>query len=85
MMLTISFVKCQFIGNIQRRIVIENGNSILSSIKGNILFEPLIISHNDYVAGGITVNTISITSMNVYINGTFNVTSNRCQQAIVHL
>ena len=87
MMLTnISFVKCQFISNIQRLIAIENGNSILSNLIGNILFEPLIISHNDYVPGGITVNTISITTIiNVHINGTFNVTSNRCQQAIVHL
>ena len=85
MVTNISFVKCQFISNIQRLIVIENGNSILSSIKGNILFEPLIISHNDYVPGGITVNTISFTTINVHINGTFNITSNRCQQAIVHL
>ena len=47
MMLTnISFVKCQFISNRKRIILIENTDPIISNLKANILFESLIISHN---------------------------------------
>ena len=76
----ISFVKCQFINNIHRLIVMENSNP---NLKLNILFESLNFSYN-YVSAVARANVISITTMNVHINGTFNVTNNRCRQAIIH-
>ena len=90
MLTNISFVKCKFIGNRNTIILAENKYPISSNLKANILFESLIISHNyvshNYVplAIGTRANTISITTMNVHINGTVNVTNNRCKQAIVH-
>ena len=78
----ISFVKCQFISNVNEFMVVNNKYPILSNFKANILFESLIISHN-YPSRGSSANIISITTMNVHINGTFNVTNNRCKQAIV--
>ena len=79
----ISLVKCQFINNIHALIVTENRNPVLSNLKVNILFESLIITRN-HVLAGARANMISITTMNVYINGTFNVTNNRCRQVIIH-
>ena len=79
----ISLVKCQFINNIHTLIVTENRNPVLSNLKVNILFESLIITRN-HVSAGARANMISITTMNVHINGTFNVTNNRCRQVIIH-
>ena len=84
MMLTnISFVRCQFISNSKSLILAENIEPILSNLKANILFESIIIISHSYPSKGSHVNIISITTMNVHINGTFNVTNNRCRQAIV--
>ena len=83
MLTNISFVKCQFIGNRNSIINIDNIDPILSNLKANILFESLIVLHN-YLSAGVIPNTISITTMNVHINGTFNVTKNHCIQAIIH-
>ena len=81
MMLTnVSFVKCEFINNRDRIIQAKNTIPVSSNLKVNILFESLIISHNH--ASQSTI--IAITKMNVHINGTFNVTNNRCRQAIIH-
>ena len=44
MMLTnISFVKCQFIGNRNEIILIDNRDPILINLKANIFFESLLI------------------------------------------
>ena len=79
----ISFVKCQFISNRKRIILIENRDPIISNLKANILFESLIISHN-YLSAETTRDIIFIATMNVHINGTFNVTNNQCRRAVVH-
>ena len=72
MLTNISFVKCQFIGNRNSLINIHNIDPILSNLKANILFESLIALHN-YPSARVIPNTISINTMNVHINGTFNV------------
>ena len=79
----ISFVKCQFISNRNRIIWTNNRDPMLSNLKANILFEFLIISHN-YLSAETTNDMISITTMNVHINGTFNVTNNHCGLTIVN-
>ena len=82
MMLTnISFVKCQFISDDNRIILAENRDPILSNLKANILFESVLISHNHIstaisIYASIIISIISITTMNVHINGTFTVTNN---------
>ena len=84
MMLTnVSFVKCEFISNINRIILAENQYPISSNLKANILFESLIISHN-YASEGKSSDTISITTMNVHINGTLNVTYNKYKKSTVN-
>ena len=84
MMLTnISFVKCQFIRNRKRIILIENRDLIISNLKANIHFESLIISQN-YLSAETKSDIIFIATMNVHINGIFNVTDNQCKQTIVH-
>ena len=83
MLTNISFVKCQFIGNRNSIINIDNIDPILSNLKANFLFESLIVLHN-YLSAGVIPNTISINTMNVHINGTFNVTKNHCIQTIIH-
>ena len=83
MLINVSFVKCQFIGNRNSIINIDNIDPILSNLKANVLFESLIVLHN-YPSAGVIPNTISINTMNVHINDTFNVTKNHCIQAIIH-
>ena len=85
MLSNISFIKCQFIGNRNKILLIENNNLMLSNLKANVLLESLIISNN-YVAAGARTSIISITTMNVHINGTFNVTGNvYTKRTILHL
>ena len=42
----ISFIKCQFIGNRNRILLIEYNNLILSNLKANVLLESLFILNN---------------------------------------
>ena len=83
MLTNISFKKCQFIGNRNIIIRMDKRDPILSNLKANLLFESLAISHN-HLSVDTTTNLISIATMNVHINGTFNVTNNQCRQVIVH-
>ena len=83
MLTNISLVRCQFISNSKKLIVADNGYPILSNLKANIMFESIIIISHNYPSAGSKYNIISITTMNVRINGTFNVTNNQCRQAIV--
>ena len=68
MMLTnISFVRCQFIKNKHRIMLIENKDPKLGKV--NVLLESLVISQND--PRQVAENSIiSITAMNVHINDT---------------
>ena len=62
---------------------VDKRDPILRNLKANILFESLAISHN-YPSVDTTTNLISIATMNVHINGIFNITNNQCRQVIAH-
>ena len=70
----ISFVRCQFINNHHRLLMIENTAPTLG--KGYVLLKSLTIFHNVPPTAAKENNMISIVAVNVHISGTFNVTKN---------
>ena len=77
----ISFVRCQFINNTHRLLMIENNAPTL--VKVNVSLKSLNILHNVPLSTMIQDNMILISNMNVHISGNFNVTKNRYRLSIM--
>ena len=80
----IYFIRCQFINNSHGLLTIENRVPLLGKV--NLLLESLKLSHNFHSHKTITrFNIILVSTANVHINGTFNVTKNHCGLSIMQL
>ena len=77
---SIKFVRCQFINNSDRLLIIENK---APALKGKVLLKSLNITHNVQPPKHQGNNIITITTMKVYITGTFNATKNTCKFSII--
>ena len=79
---SIYFIRCRFINNSCGLITLENRAAPLGKI--HLLLESLSIFHNLHLRYTVR-NLISVSSANIHINGTFNVTKNHCRLSIMQL
>ena len=82
-MASISFIKCQFVNNDQRLLIIENELHAIGKL--NVLFESLDVLNNTYYFGiRKTKNSkILITEMNVHIKGPVSIVGNDAKLSIM--